>query len=468
MISARHERPVLFVTDVITITVAWTSYYLFRVRSGLLVVSPEPDYLLPMLAVTLFWVLLFFVVGLYRPWYAASRFDEVALLFKTLVLGSLILFFGIFVDDAGTSSGTNSRLLIAVYWGVLFVCVVSGRMLLRSIQRRMLIAGIGARNTLIVGSQARTRELYEQVVKYPGLGYRVIGAVRVDEVDRKKPAAREAGLRTLGSLKNLASLIKRNDIGEVLIALDSKDHNRLLDIITRCAAYPVGLKIQPDLYDIISGQARTNQIYGFPLIEISPGLMPPWEEAVKRTMDVFAALLALVLGLPICLVIAVAVKLDTRGPVLYKQERVGKDGERFNIIKFRSMVVDAEKGGPQWAHKRDPRVTRVGWLLRKLHLDEIPQFWNVLSGHMSLVGPRPERPMFVEQLSKEIPLYPRRLKVRPGITGWAQVKHVYDESIDDVRKKVKYDLFYIENMSLRMDMKILLSTVSHMLLGRGR
>jgi len=292
--------------------------------------------------------------------------------------------------------------------------------------------------------------------------------VRIDKVDKKRVATRERGLKTLGSLEDLSALIRQNEVREVLIALDSKDHARLLDIIARCSGHPVGLKIVPDLYDIISGQARTNQIYGFPLIEISPVLMPAWEEATKRLIDVTVAAVALLAGLPIWLLVAVAIKIETPGPVLYKQERVGKDGEHFNIIKFRSMVADAERAGPQWAHKRDPRITRIGWLLRKLHLDEIPQLWNVLAGHMSLVGPRPERPMFVDELSREIPLYPRRLKVRPGITGWAQVKHKYDESIDDVRKKVKYDLFYIENMSLRMDMKILFNTVSHIFLGKGR
>jgi len=272
----------------------------------------------------------------------------------------------------------------------------------------------------------------------------------------------------MGKLDDLHKLISRHNIREILIALDSSDHDRLLDIMAASNSHKVGMKIMPDLYDIISGQARTNAIYGFPLIEISPQLMTPWEESVKRILDLVVSSLVLVLGLPIWGAIAVIVKWESPGPVLYKQDRVGKDGERFNIIKFRSMREDAEKAGPQWAHKKDPRVTRVGKWLRKLHLDEVPQFINVLSGHMSLVGPRPERPVFVESLSKEIPLYTRRLKVRPGITGWAQVKHRYDETIDDVRKKVQYDLYYIENMSLRMDMKILFNTAWHMLLGKGQ
>jgi exopolysaccharide biosynthesis polyprenyl glycosylphosphotransferase len=271
----------------------------------------------------------------------------------------------------------------------------------------------------------------------------------------------------LGSVDDLHSIIHEHRIREIIIALDSSDHDRLLDIVAHCNSNKVGLKIMPDLYDIISGQARTNQIYGFPLIEISPQLMRPWEEAIKRLIDVAVSAIILIAGLPVWLLIAAAIKLESPGPVLYKQERVGRDGNRFNMVKFRSMRQDAEVAGPRWAGKRDPRVTRVGKILRKLHLDEIPQMWNVLRGHMSLVGPRPERPVFVEELSREIPMYSRRLKVRPGITGWAQVKHKYDESLEDVKKKLQYDLFYIENMSLRMDFKILLSTVSHMLLWKG-
>ncbi|HMD14286.1 MAG TPA: exopolysaccharide biosynthesis polyprenyl glycosylphosphotransferase, partial [Bacteroidota bacterium] len=185
-------------------------------------------------------------------------------------------------------------------------------------------------------------------------------------------------------------------------------------------------------------------------------------------IDILVSFITLSIGLPIWILITIAIKLDSRGPVFYLQERVGKDEKLFRIVKFRSMYQDAEsESGPVWANRKDPRTTRVGKVLRKLRFDEIPQLINVLDGDMSLVGPRPERPFFVEQLSKEIPLYKRRLKVRPGITGWAQVKHKYDESIDDVRRKVQYDLSYIENMSLRMDLKILLNTISVVLLGKG-
>ncbi len=465
--SHTYELFILLVSDILTVGLAWWVYYEVRVHSGIVLVSPEPDFWLPMAVITFLWITLFFLVGLYRPWYAASRVDELSLVFKTTLLGCVALFFVIFVDDEGTTVGPSARTLMLLYLSIMVLFVGGGRMMLRSVQRRLLIAGFGAHPTLIVGSTARSRELYEQVQLYPALGYKVVGFVRLERPARTARSRWDHGVKVRGGIDDLPALIEQEHIREVLIALDSKDHSRLLDIVTKCSGFPVGLKIVPDLYDIISGQARTNQIYGFPLIAISPQLMPPWEEVMKRIIDVSVSALALVLGAPLWFIIAVVIKLESRGPVLYKQERTGRDGVPFNIIKFRSMRVDAEKLGAQWAQKRDPRVTRVGYWLRRLHLDEFPQLWNVLRGHMSLVGPRPERPVFVEQLAKQIPLYKRRLKVRPGITGWAQVKHKYDESIDDVKKKVQYDLFYIENMSLRMDFKIMLSTVYHVLLGRG-
>lgn len=462
-VSRPKEGLLTLLVDALTINLAWIIYYYLRIRSSWLQVPIEPDLLAPMLFIWGYWTVLFFTVGLYKPWYAGSRLDELALLFKTTVIGCFLLFFAVFVDDGATQEGPGTRLMIAVYWAILFGATAGGKLALRSIQRRMLISGIGVRNTVIVGSPARAQSLWKEVVKYPALGYRVIGYVTLDRRGRRA----YPGFPSLGAMNELEEIVRRSSVREVLIALDSRDHEKLLEIIAKCTNVNVGIKIMPDMYDIISGQARTNQIYGFPLIDISSQLMTPWEESVKRLLDVLASAMVLVLGFPLWLLVALAIKVESAGPVLYVQERVGKDGVLFSMYKFRSMRQDAEKSGPQWANKRDPRVTRVGRILRQLHLDEIPQFWNVLRGDMSLIGPRPERPVFVEQLSREIPLYKRRLKVRPGITGWAQVKHKYDESIDDVRRKVKYDLFYIENMSLRMDFKIMLNTLSHMLLGKG-
>ncbi|MBI1807858.1 MAG: sugar transferase [Ignavibacteria bacterium] len=460
-----REKIVLICLDIFTLNLAWSMYFWIRVRSGWFSHSLEPDFWAPMLAVCVFWMLVFFLFGLYRSWYAQSRFDEFAAISKSATFGVLVLFFAIFVDDRGVGTPLESRLLILIYWTLMVVCVGGGRFLQHTFQRRLLQAGIGLRNTLIVGWSAKARELYDSIKLYPALGYKIVCFVPV-ATEPLRESYKDVPI--VDSIRELPAIIDRYDVKDVLIALDSTEHDKLLSVIASCNSHEISLKIIPDLYDIISGQARTNQIYGFPLIEIMPQLMQPWERAVKRTIDIVVSFMILFIGFPLWLLVGLLIKLESQGPVFYTQERVGKEEKHFRIIKFRSMHAEAERdSGPVWAERKDPRVTRVGKILRMSRIDEVPQFINVLDGNMSLVGPRPERPFFVDQLSKEIPLYKRRLKVRPGVTGWAQVKHKYDESVEDVRKKVQYDLWYIENMTLRLDFKILLNTIVVVLTGRG-
>ena len=453
------------IVDILTMNLAWAIYYWFRVRSGLIAHSAEPDFIAPMIVICVFWIAVFWMLGLYDSWYVKSRVDELITILKAVILGVLILFFAIFIDDQGMGAPTHTRLFIAGYGGLMITCVGAGRLVLHSMKRRLLEAGIGMQEAVIVGLNEQALNLYEMIRSYPALGYRVVGFLPMERRNQKSPYKHAP---VLGGVHDLPTIIDQRKIKQVLIALDSKEHDKLLRVIASCNGHDVSMKIIPDLYDIVSGQARTNQIYGFPLIEVTPLLMPPWEQAAKRLIDILVSFSVLFIGFPVWLLIGLAIKIDSKGPVFYAQERVGKEGEIFRIIKFRSMNKDAElESGPVWAHRKDPRATQVGKLLRRLRLDEIPQFINVLRGDMSLVGPRPERPFFVEKLSKEFLLYARRLKVRPGITGWAQVKHKYDESLEDVKTKVKYDLFYIENMSLRMDLKILLNTIYVVLTGRG-
>ncbi len=376
-----------------------------------------------------------------------------------------LLFFIIFIDDYIHGVGSAMRILIFVYWGLFLFLVGAGRLFVRSFQRNLLIKGFGRRNALIVGINSKAAEVHRQIKSHKALGLDVSGYIQLNNDSEIKIFN---DTKIIGSINNIEKIISEYEAKEIIIALEKDERDLLVEIIAKCESQNVGLKIIPDLYEILSGQARTSQIYGIPLIDILPQLMPEWEKKIKRIIDIIVSFIIIILTLPVTLITAIAIVYESPGGVFFKQERCGLNGKLFKIYKFRSMKKDAEKNtGPVWSQKDDPRITRVGRFIRKVRIDEIPQMINVLNGEMSIVGPRPERPFFVEKLSEDIPYYKRRLKVRPGITGWAQVKHKYDETIEDVKIKLRYDLFYIENMSLRMDLKILFRTVFVVLLGKG-
>ncbi|MCG8607838.1 sugar transferase [bacterium] len=418
--------------------------------------------------VYLFWLTVFGFFGLYNTTHARSRIDEVITIVKTTILGVLLIFLVTFDLEKDISSRPQlSRMFIINYFFMLLIFVTLTRTLFRSFQRALLNAGIGHRRTLIVGWGEEGKKLSDQIEQFPALGYQVVGFVN-DMPRLEVKATQYKNLRLLGNIDNLNQIAHDVKAQEVIFAVQDHSRKKVMDIMDQCNGMPVNFKIVPDLYDIVMGQARTNQIYGLPLIDIMPQLMPAWERRVKRLLDISISALILVLFAPFWILVAVAIKADSQGSVLYKQMRIGKDERPFTIYKFRSMIHRAEsQTGPRWAKKRDPRITRVGRVLRTLHLDEVPQFINVLKGEMSLVGPRPERAHFVEKFKRQIPFYARRLKVQPGITGWAQVKGDYDTSIENVKTKLQYDLFYLENMSLKMDLKILINTIYVMLMGKG-
>ena len=463
--SKKLEKILVILTDFFTINLAWILFYYFRVESGLFKLLTEPALYLTLITIYIFWLLVFTFVGMYRAWFASSRFDEMATLFKATFVGIFILFFLILYDDAVHNVVSSSRFLILIYWMFLLTFVGSGRIILRSIQRKLLINGVGRKSALIVGYNKKAFEMHDTIDTYKGLGLDVVAFVAVKDENIGKKHNSITVVDTVHNIKNVIDTLK---ISEVILALDKHEGDIMLEVVAACDSNNVAIKIIPDLYEIISGQARTSQLYGSPLINITPLLMPEWEKKIKRLMDIVISIIFIIFSSPIVFATAIAIKSESHGPVFYKQERSGLNGKPFRIIKFRSMRSDAEKlSGPVWSTKDDPRITKVGKFIRKVRIDEIPQMINVLKGEMSLVGPRPERPFFVEQLAKEIPFYKRRLKVRPGVTGWAQVKHKYDENVEDVKEKLRFDLFYIENMSLNNDLKILFRTVFVVLFGQG-
>ncbi len=463
--NKKTQKILVLISDFIFINLAWLPYSYIRIETGWFTLTSEPNIFLPMPFVYFYWLIIFTFIGMYRTWFASSRFDEISSLFKGSFVGIFILFFLIFFSDYIEGVESSNRILILIYWLFLFVLVTIGRLLIRSFQRRLLIKGIGRKNAVIVGFNSKAHEVHDQILEHPALGLDVKSYIAVNPENVGKVYK---DIKVIGTIDEMVDIISKTDSSEIIICLEKEDHDLLVDIISKVENRGIGLKIVPDLYEILSGQARTSQLYGIPLIDIMPELMPEWEKRLKRLLDVSISFITLIITMPLNIIVSLAIKVDSRGPIFFRQERIGMNNKNFKIVKFRSMSQDAEKHtGPVWSQKDDPRVTQVGKIIRKLRIDEIPQMFNVLKGEMSLVGPRPERPYFVEQLSRQIPYYKRRLKVRPGITGWAQVKHKYDENIEDVKVKLRYDLFYIENMSLRMDIKILARTILVVLFGKG-
>lgn len=456
--TKKKEKLFLFISDLLFISLAWTIYYYIRVESGWIIYANPPAFILPLIVIYLYWLMIFSFAGLYQHWFARSRFDEFASVFKAVTTGCFILFFLIFIDDYMNNAPIISRFLILIYWVVLVACISTGRIFIRSIQRNLLEKGIGLRNTLIIGTGEKAKELKVMTEKFPQLGYKVTGFISLNGKSEDKADDK---------LENISKIIKEKEITEILIALETAEKDYLAEVFRYCTEEKVNLKILPDMYEIVSGMAKTNQIYGVPLIEVMPDIMSPAGKLTKRIMDVTISIFTLLILSPILIVVSILIKITSSGPVLYKQIRVGRKGKEFYIYKFRSMIENSEEYGPEWAGEKDPRITKLGRVLRKTYIDEIPQMINVLKNEMSLIGPRPERPFFVEQLKKEIPYYYKRLTIKPGITGWAQIKHKYDSSLEDVRTKLQYDFYYIENMSLKLDFRIMINTLIVILLMKG-
>ena len=397
---------------------------------------------------------------MYKDHIILSRFDEIVATFKTIIIGLIIIYVLTFDNNSPINI---SRLFLFVYGLLFFIITGFSRISIISLQRELRRKQVGLMKSIIIGFNQRAIKLYSQFNRDLVWGFNIVGFV-----DNKKSNSIKHEYNILGNLSELANIIESRDIKSILIVPDEANKDELLKIISVCTGYRVRLMLVATHYEMVVGLLKAVEIHGLPMLEILPHVLPISIRCIKRIIDITISCFLIIILIIITPIIVCIIRMESVGPPFYIQQRVGKNGRIFKLIKYRSMISGAEdKTGEIWAKRNDPRITKVGKILRRLYIDELPQFINVLLGQMSIVGPRPERPYFVQQFIKDISLYERRLIVRPGITGWAQIRHKYDESIEDVMEKTSYDLFYIDHISIKLDLKIIASTIMKVLRGEG-
>jgi exopolysaccharide biosynthesis polyprenyl glycosylphosphotransferase len=457
--------------DWLAAVLAWGLFYSYRklyiepVKFGHAVeFNLDRKFFIGILLIPFLWVAVYALIGTYRNVYRRARLKEIGQTFYISAIGVLIIFFILLLDDTVVSYKTYYQTIFTLY-GLHVVLTAGIRLMLStSVINRIQKKVIGF-NTIIVGSNQNAANIYYEIENSTKLaGNKFIGFVHVEGKNGHKLNS----LTHLGQYTELRNLIRKYNVEEVIIAIESSEHESIGKIINQLEDTSVIVKIIPDMYDILSGSVKMNAIFGAPLIEISPDLMPAWQESLKRIMDIAISIFVLTVFSPLYLFIAIAVKLTSIGPVFYDHERIGLHGKPFHIYKFRSMFKDAETEGPRLSSKADPRITKFGRWMRKTRLDELPQFLNVLMGDMSVVGPRPERQYYIDKIMEVAPHYRHLHKVRPGITSWGQVKYGYAENVEQMVQRLKFDLIYIENMSIALDFKILFYTVLIVLQRRGK
>jgi Undecaprenyl-phosphate glucose phosphotransferase len=474
VITGRRFRLIgLYVlSDVIAILVSFFYSYLFRFYAYIIPVDPAkgvPAFRNYVAVFPLFLavhLLIFYFQGFYKSKLRRAKIDDFLYIILNAVLTILVVFSILnYIYNYSQGGAPLYRMtfklshgFLAVYFVVVIFMLAFLRTQIFFLMKRRYARGLNLTNVVVVGAGEMGRVVTQKLFTYRDLGFRVKGFVDDDRAAGEILEVDGGRVPVLGGLKDLGRVIEEQGIGEVFIALDLSNYAKILEAFQVAHKHPVLVRIVPDLFQLLTLKANIQDLDGFPVITIDDVPIRGLAQVVKRTTDIVVSALALVILSPLILVVAVLVKLTSRGPVFYHQERMGLDGRRFVIHKFRTMICDAEKTtGPVFCGPGDPRMTRVGRVFRRYSIDELPQFVNVLKGEMSLIGPRPERPNFVREFTDKIPKYMLRHKVKAGITGWAQVHGLRQDT--EIDKRLEYDFYYIQNWSLGLDIKIMWMTL---------
>ncbi len=469
--NKRFQIALHTIADLTGASLAWFLFFLYRkhvveaVKHGYdIPINNDLKLIAGLILIPAMWLVIYAGSGYYKNIFRRSRLRELEMTLLSGVTGSLCVFFVLILDDSVGNYRDYYRSLL-----VYFTLHTGITMLLRLLLVSRTIYKIQHRKwgyrTLVVGNGKNAIRLYHELEQAKrSEGFFMVGFVSGEN----NPAAALNGLQALGTWKGISRIISEHRIEDVIICMDDEEHHLVPQVVDLIQNEPVHLKIMPDSYGMVLGMVKMNNILGAMLVEVDFEVMPQWQKTAKRFFDIFISLLALVIGFPVLCFIALAILLDSPGSIFFRQERIGFRGKPFMIYKFRSMKKDAEKSGPQLSSEHDDRRTKVGAFLRKSRLDELPQFINVLVGDMSIVGPRPERQFFINQIVKKAPYYVRLHRIKPGITSWGQVKFGYAENVDQMVERMKYDILYLENMSLGLDVKIMIYTALIMIQGRGK